>query len=298
MASLLDTVEDPGDLPNKYDVGIFGGPGSGKTTLLATALRRTVGRGLVLYTPRKEGYSGIGVLKRWRERIKFKPIDDFDEYYKWFKALRDDNPKLPPKLHFDWVAHDTFTGGVQLCIQKVLSKRPKEVHGKIKISGDEWGAIAGLLDTDLVQPYKSLPISTIWLMQEKDKRGRRKHGRLGPDVTPGAVAALSPAVLYMGRLYVKQDEEGNSERWLRIGAHDSMATKYRSFHDDYVPDVIKRPHITKLVEFLYEGGDCPFEEAIDIETEEEDDNDGEVVSLKRKSASTDDDTDPDDDQDE
>src|SRR5258708_7478896 len=146
--SLLDTVEDPGDEPNKSDVTVFGAMGQGKTSLLRTKR----GRGLVLYTPQKEGSAGKMVLKKWRKRIKVAQIDRFEQYRAWLIALRDDMPKRPKEEWYDSVAFDTLTGGLELKKAEVLAKRPQTARrGRIKITGPEWGQIADGLDQELIQ---------------------------------------------------------------------------------------------------------------------------------------------------
>lgn len=292
MPSLLDTLEDPGEVPDKTDAVIHGFSGSGKSSLMRT-LR---GRVAVLSTPQKEGSAGTMVLKKWNDRIKSTPINDIKDLGKWATAFRDDNPKRSEKERYNWLVFDTTTGLVQLAIQEVLAKRPRQVKlGKrVKLTGDEWGAVAAIMEQEVASKFLPLPINTLWLCQSKDKRRGKRKGQLGPDVNPAMLNALVPNTLFTGRLYMVRLADGSREQRMQIGETDDVVAKYRcSMFDTYVPTIIKKPHISRLIDFLYEGGDCPFDEAIEEpDEEEEDDEDLEVVGRK-----TDDDDDNEDDDD-
>lgn len=230
-----------------FSLCIYGRGGVGKTTLLGTM----PGRGLVIDVPQIEG--GTFVLEAAAERIDIKPLTAWDEIDDVFWFLK----KQPHQ--YQWVAIDSLTAMTQLAIRKTVGERDLDVDPN-KISLQDWGKV-GRLVGELIYRFRTLPIHTIWVAQER-KFGNEDQGDaklVGPDTSPSALQMLIPPLLLCGRLTIEYTLDGTAERHMRIKPHPEMYTKVRARAGLDVPAVIRNPDLGHLLKFLLGSGERPEE---------------------------------------
>jgi len=233
----------PGEKIPPPRVCIFGRSGIGKTSLLHTL----PGRGLVIDVPIAE--AGEFVLSDYADRIKCTTIsqwDDIDPVIEW--------------LHFgdhdiQWVAMDSATGMKHLAIRKTMREvEPSLTKDPHVIDTREWGKI-GTLQVNLYHKMNLLRLPVVWLAQERmhtleDDSGE-EYKAVGPDVSPMALSALIPSMMFVGRLFGAYNMDGKLERRLRLGPHHDYVTKARASSIKInVPAVVRNPSINKIVKYL------------------------------------------------
>lgn len=245
----------PGERIPPPRICVFGRSGIGKTSLLHTL----PGRGLVVDVPVAEG--GDWVLADYADRIKSTTIvawDEIDPVCEWLMFGEHD---------VQWVAVDSATGMKQLAIRKTqrevdvsLSKDPHVITDR------EWGKI-GTLQVALYHKMNMLKIPVIWLAQERSHRFTDDNGdeykAVGPDVSPMALSALIPSMMYVGRLFAAYNIDGQFERRLRLGTHKNYVTKARAISSTIqVPAVVRNPSLNDITKFLL-GKKVKLDEAPD-----------------------------------
>lgn len=236
---------------NGFGICIYGSGGVGKTTLIGTM----PGQGLVIDVPEVEG--GTVVLSDKADRIDVVSVSTWSEIEEKFWFLRD-------KPHpYQWVAIDSITAFTELAKRKTIAERGAltiEHADRHTLSQPDWGKV-GRLVGELVYQFRTLPIHTIWIAQERsfgnEETGERK---IGPDTSPSALQSLIPSMMLIGRLSVDlSDASGEWERRLRIGPHPMFYTKYRTTPDKDVPYWIVRPNLGTILKFLLGSGERPEE---------------------------------------
>lgn len=247
------TTYKPGEnVQQAFGLTIYGQGGTGKTTLIGTM----PGRGLIIDVPQIEG--GTFVLSDKADRIEVTSIETWDaiDNVYWFLKKGQHN--------YQWVAIDSITAMQELAKRKTVAERDLSADPH-KLTLPEYGKI-GQLVGELVYRFRTLPLHTIWIAQER-KFGADEDsaGMIGPDVLPSALAALKPSMLLVGRLSVEHTLEGGWERQLRIGPHPRFHTKCRARPGLDVPAAIRNPDLTRLLKYLLGSGERP-EEVQDIAT--------------------------------
>lgn len=225
-----------------FGLCIYGRGGAGKTTLIGTM----PGKGLVIDVPQVEG--GTFVLEDQADHIDVVPVEQWDEvesiYWHLQKGQHD----------YKWVAIDSITAFQELAKRKVIKERDLALNADPHtITLQEWGKM-GQLVGELVYRFRTLPIHTIWIGQE------RSHGEdkiTGPDIIPSALSALMPSMMLVGHLSVQQQEDGSWERVLRVGPHPEFYTKVRAKPGLTVPPVIAKPSLNTILKFLLGTGPAP-----------------------------------------
>ncbi len=230
-------VKDPGDISPSRGVCIYGRSGVGKTFLLGTM----PGRGLVIDVPQVEG--GTEVIADKADRIKVTTVETWEELDTVFKFLqRGDHP-------YQWAAMDSATAAQKLAIRKVVKERDlaSDPH---KITQQEYGVIGGLM-SELFYRFRTLKILTIWIAQERHHNSETDESSLlGPDVTPMALQALMPSMMFVARLFVTFTLGGSVERQLLVGPHPNYLTKCRARPGITVPGTIRNPNLEVLFKYL------------------------------------------------
>jgi phage nucleotide-binding protein len=226
-----------------FGICIYGRGGTGKTTLVGTM----PGKGLIIDVPQIEG--GTFVLEDKAANIDVVPVEtwnDVDGIYWYLRNQRHD---------YRWVAIDSITAFQELAKRKVVSERDLSADPHV-IALQEWGKM-GQLVGDLVYRFRTLPVHTIWIAQER-KHGSEEGGSVtGPDIIPSALSALMPSMMLVGRLSVQQDAEGKWQRQLRVGSHPDYYTKVRAKPGLDVPSLILKPDLGNILRFLLGSGPAP-----------------------------------------
>lgn len=247
----LAGVHKPGERsPNGFGLCIYGVGGVGKTTLLGTM----PGRGLIVDVPQIEG--GTLVLEGVKDRIDVKPIeswDDIDDVY-WFLSKQ-----IPSPTSYQWVGIDSITAMSELAKRKVIKERPLDSDPH-QITQQDWGKI-GQLVSELIYKFRTLPIHTLWVAQERKFDGATEQGpgKLGPAVSPMALGALLPSMLLVGRLSTEYAADGTLERQFMLGSHPSYYTKVRARPGLDVPRVCRNPNLAIILKYLLGSGPRPEE---------------------------------------
>lgn len=225
---------------------IYARGGVGKTTLVGTM----PGKGLLLDVPQIEG--GTFVLADKADRIDIVEIEEWDAIDEAYWNIKKGTWK------YNWVAIDSITAMQELAKRKVIKERNLDADPH-KITLPEWGEI-GQLVGELVYRFRTLPIWTIWVAQER-QHGNDDDGstprQLGPDVIASALRALQPSMMLVGRLAVAQNGDGRWERTLRVGPHPSYITKVRALPGKQIPDVLTKPNLNEILRYLLADGKKP-----------------------------------------
>lgn len=234
-AVLPGTYKPGSKPPSSIAVCIYGKGGVGKTTLLGTM----PGKGLVLDIPQMEG--GTVVLSD-KANIDVKEVtswNDVDAIY-WFLAKENHD--------YRWVGIDSITAMAELARRKTIKERTlaDDAH---TVSLQEWGKVGSLV-AELIYKFRTLPIATIWIAQERRHGGEMaQEAFIGPDVSPRALAALQPSMFLLGRLSVEQGLDGTYQRQLRVGPHPFYLSKMRASPGADVPPLIANPNLGKLLRY-------------------------------------------------
>lgn len=222
-----------------YGICVYGRSGAGKTRLLGTM----PGKGLVIDIPQIEG--GTFVLSDVADRIDIVPVAKWEEIQPIFWYLKRETHS------YNWVAIDSLSAMTELAKRKSLSERSLEADPHV-ISKQEWGKV-GRLCGELIYQFRTLPIHTIWIAQE------RKFGTgddddsgmtIGPDVSPSSLAALLPSMLLCGRLSVEHTMDGTWERHFRIGPAEGYYTKARTAPGIESPAIVRNPNLGEILTYL------------------------------------------------
>lgn len=244
--AILSGAYKPGPAQREaFSICIYGRGGVGKTTLVGTM----PGRGLILDTPKTEG--GTFVLENVADRIDIYPLKSWGDIQTAFWFLKKEAHK------YQWVAIDSITGVTQLAITKVIGEREIQADPH-KISLPEWG-IVGRLVGELVPDFRTLPIHTIWVAQERVFGEEGQPKVIGPDTSPAARQMLIPPLLLCGRLYLSYGLDGTQDRVLRILPHPEFDAKARSRPGQTPPAVIKNPNLGVILKYLLGSGERPAE---------------------------------------
>lgn len=209
------------------------------------------GRGLVIDVPQIEG--GTFVLGDVADRIDVTEVDSWnqiDDIY-WFLAKG--------KHDYRWVAIDSITAFQALAMRRVVKERDLDIDPH-KVTMPEWGTVGSLV-SEMVYRFRTLPISTIWIAQERNFKDddSARGSMVGPDVSPMVLGKLMPSQLLVGRLFVDQQIDGTWQRHMRIGPSSEYHTKYRARPDLNVPSVIREPNLGQLLLYLIKDGPRPDE---------------------------------------
>lgn len=245
----LPKLYKPGDQQasgQTFSVCIYGRGGSGKTTLLGTM----PGKGLVIDVPQIEG--GTFVLEAHAERIDVVPVETWNQIEEVRQYLDKGDHE------YKWVAIDSITAMQELAKRKTIADRGLDADPHT-ITLKEYGKIGQLLG-DLIYKFRLLPLHIIWIAQERSfgsDDGQRTT--IGPAVSPGALQALLPSMLLVGRLYVYERADGGWERRLRIGPSEDYYTKARAKPGQDVPPVVRNPNLSGIIRYLLGRGQRPEE---------------------------------------
>lgn len=242
-AASIKVYKPSSEAKQSFGVCIYGRGGVGKTTLLGTM----PGRGLVVDVPQIEG--GTFVLEDKADRIDITSVvtwNDIDKVYWYLQG---------GKHPYQWVAIDSITAFQELAKRKAVSERSLDADPHI-ISLQEYGKV-GQLVGELVYRFRTLPVHTIWIAQER--RGSEQQGGLiGPDIIPSALTALMPSMMLVGCLAVQQTEDGEWERQLRVGPHPEYYTKVRAKPGLKIDQVWARPNLEVILRYLLGSGPPPI----------------------------------------
>lgn len=243
--SLKNVYKPSVDAKQAFGLCIYGRGGVGKTSLLGTM----PGKGLVIDIPQIEG--GTFVLEDKADRIDVVPVESWDEVEPIYWFLKNQ------KHDYKWVAIDSITAFQELAKRKVVKERDMSLGADPHtITLQEWGKM-GQLVGELVYKFRTLPVHTIWVAQERRHGSDESGNVIGPDIIPSALSALMPSMMIMGRLSVQQNEDGEWVRHLRVGPHPDYYTKVRAKPGLKVPPVIQKPDIGGLLRFLLGSGPAP-----------------------------------------
>jgi hypothetical protein len=215
------------------------------------------GPGLIIDVPQIEG--GTFVLEDQADRITVTDVREWDAIDDVFWALQKKDRAQLPGIDFSrlkWVCIDSVTGMQQLAKRKVVKERDLDADPH-QISQNEWGKI-GQLVGELVFRFRTLPYATVFTAQERRHGGGEDGAEpvmLGPDVIPSALAALVPSLMIVGRMNVAAD----GERLLRVGPHSLFITKCRAKPGRSMPAVIRKPNLSRILQYLLADGKRPLE---------------------------------------
>lgn len=251
-------LHKPGGNLKSANIGIYGPGGAGKTTLIGTM----PGRGLLIDVPQIEG--GDFVLKG-KDNIDVVTVSEFKEINDIYWALaRKDKAELPDVEEYKWVAVDSVTAMQELAKRQVINERdiPEAAH---KVSPQDWG-YTGQLVAELLYRFSMLPISKIWVAQQRNFRGDEEFdipSQIGPAVLPSVLTALFPPTTMIARLSVVIDDDDSEVRILRVGQHPLYLTKCRAYPGRALPRVIREPDLGGILRYLFADGKRPkrFKEA-------------------------------------
>ena len=239
-------LEKPGDIPPSFGILIYGRSGSGKTSLLRTM----PGKGLVIDVRTKE--NGTNVLRAERERIDVFPLERWNE----LDDVR--NYLLHPDSQYRWVALDSITGLLSLAEEATIPRSASLSAAPRSLKGQEWGQMGGrvirLLDT-----LHSMKIYTLITAQEKRREVFDLGNVIVPDVIPMLLTPLTEPLLLIGHLRVEYLNPQQKEWQLRVQSHPTYYSKNRLPPEVSLelPDVIRDPHLGRLIRFIYGKGPAP-----------------------------------------
>lgn len=220
---------------------IYGKSGVGKTTLLRTL----PGRGLLIDVPQLEGgtevLAGVNTIEilhisEWSQ------LDDVETYVK-------QNMHTANNLEgYRWVAIDSITALQTLAKRKVVKERPisSDPH---QMTLQEFGKIKSLLE-EVIYRFRTLPIFTVWIAQERKFSNDDEPTTYGPDVLPSALNVLMPSLFLVGRYRPVTTLSGAYERHLQIAPSADTHAKFRARPDLVVPHTIRNPNISLLIQYL------------------------------------------------
>lgn len=246
--------------------GLYADNGVGKTTLLASIPPEI--RTLVVSADDEnvkplKGHSHIKVVKvsKWNDLA--------DIFQLFSKAYQDPDIISGKKPFFRCLAFDTYTRIQRLAVNKVvgyeLLKPGDEVQyidriPKLPQGWDGWQRV-GALAEEWLRYFCRLPVHTIFVFQEQERfeKGEEGGSKIGPAMTPYALAGIKDALEIIGRMYVevsagsggapdplvpaeksvegkKIHEDAKEVRKLLIGKHDRYITKGPTHKLGYVID--------------------------------------------------------------
>lgn len=239
----------------------YGEPGTGKTTLLGTFPK-------VLHLDIRE--NGSKVLKKIKG-LKTVSIDSTQELEDMYWYL------LKEKHDFETVGVDTAGGAQLLMIEEIMRKNKKK--GKPgdwgSMSQKMWGDV-GTKAKELFLNYRDLKdegMNVAFLAhrrifkanEDEDEDGpvSRIAPHMGPALSPSIVSTLNAAVDIVGETFIgekykvikdlktgKKKEERSIDYYLRIGPNSSYITKVRRPKGDKLPDSLKDPEYSDLLELM------------------------------------------------
>lgn len=240
----------------------YGEPGTGKTTLLGTFPK-------VIHLDIRE--KGSKVLKKIKglKTIAIDSVQELEDMY-WYL--------LKEKHDYETVGIDTVGGAQLLMIEEIMRKKKKK--GK---PGD-WGSMSMGMWGDVATKAKELFINYRDLRDEgmnvaflahrrifkvnededdDDQTISRIAPHMGPALSPSIVNVLNAAVDIVGETYIgekykiikdlktgKKREEKSINYYLRIGPNSSYITKVRRPKGDKLPDSLKDPEYSDLLELM------------------------------------------------
>jgi hypothetical protein len=199
------------------------------------------GKGLLIDVPQIEG--GTQVLSDAAQKIDIVPVSTWDEIDTIFWFLQKKNHD------YKWVAIDSITAFTELAKRKTIKERDISADPHT-ISLQEWGKIGALVG-EMVYRFRTLPVHTVWLAQERKYTSDDAPTMIGPETTPSALSDLLPGMLLVGRLYVQNLPGGGIERRLRIDTHPLYHAKARALPSVVVPSVVRNPNLGMILAYLF-----------------------------------------------
>lgn len=239
---LIERIRKPSASLSRVSVCIYGKGGVGKTTLLSTMPKK----GLVIDIPQIEG--GTSVLAGLKDDIDVLPVVNWAGLDEALKFLRGSDHG------YKWVAVDTITACQELARRKSVDERDGELDlDPYTLDQRDWGKI-GTLMGNLFYTLRLLSMNTILLAQESTRRTADGGDEYIPDVSPFSFRKLCPPQHLVARLYMWQvaDDNGNQtwERRLRTGHHATYYTKTRNDQSRVMADVLKSPHLGRILAWM------------------------------------------------
>lgn len=238
---------------------LYGDAGTGKTTILGTFPK-------VLHLDIRE--NGRKVLKKVKG-LKSASIDspqELEDMYWYLKEERHD---------FETVGIDTCGGAQLLMIEEIMKKKKKKGRAGDwgTMSQQMWGDVAGRMKETILD-YRDLDMNVVFICHsrifkanesedDEDENISRIAPKVGPAVSPSVVNVLNAAVDIIGETFIgekykitkdpktgKKTETKSVDYYLRIGPNSSYITKVRRPKGDKLPDVLKDPEYSDLIELM------------------------------------------------
>lgn len=210
------------------------------------------GRGLLLDVPQLEG--GTEVLAG-RDDIDIALVEvwaDLDDKFAYL--ARGKHP-------YKWVAIDSVTALQKLAKRKVIKEREISADPH-KTTLEEFGKINSLVE-EVVYRFRTLPIFTIWIAQERRFSSEDEASIWGPDVQPGALNIIMPSMMLVARYKASTTLEGVLERHLYIAPRPDTYAKYRAAPDLKVPAIIKDVNLADVIRYLNGNKEVTLHEVTD-----------------------------------
>lgn len=234
---------------------IYGRGGVGKSTMMGTM----PGKMLLIDVPQLEG--GTEVLDG-KDNIDIHTVITWDDVENVFKFLESG------KHEYKSVALDTVSALQVLAKRKIIKERPLDAAPH-KLTLPEIGQIAELCG-ELIYKFRTLPLFTIWLAQER-KFGNEDEGGgstvIGPAVYPSVLSALLPSMMMVARLRVVYDISGHMERQLFIAPSPDCYTKVRTRPGIKVPTATRTLDLRQLIRYFAGSPDATIDMVEDNEQE-------------------------------
>lgn len=254
MPIKLFSVDQP---PKAVGIAIYAQTGVGKTTLLGTM----PGRGLVIDVPQVEG--GAYVLADKADKIDGVLCEDWEDIDEIYWALsKKDKDVLPNVEEYRWVAVDSITGMQEMSKRKIINERDRNLGDDPHyLTLRERGGMGELVG-ELIYRFRKLPLSSIWIAQERIHGGGDNDPNpiiTGPDVQRGILSALKPSMAIMGRLELTLDERGRERRNLRVGpaGSEDYILKAKGLPGRKCPNLIREPDLGVMLRYLFGSGPKP-----------------------------------------
>lgn len=216
-------------------------------------LRDMPGAGMVIDVPQLEG--GTEVLSGC-DNIDIATVMDWPEIDEKFEYLKaGDHP-------YKWVAIDSVSAMQKLARRKIVKERP---IGDVqhKTTQPEYGQINALVE-ELIYRFRTLPIFTIWIAQERKFSSDEEASIVGPDVQPACLNALMPSMMLVARYRAITTINGELERHFYLQPRaDTYAKNRRVSQDIRVPAIIRDPNLYDVIRYLRGNKEVVLNEVVD-----------------------------------
>jgi hypothetical protein len=233
---------------------VYGRNKKGKTTFCTTP-----GKGKVLIADPEDGTARM--VRRDPDVWPVRKWEDLDELYNFLRL---------GKHTYEWAAIDGLTRMhhmalrfvMNMAAERSLDTKPSLVHPR------HYGQ-AGELTKEMLWQFHQLPIGIVYTAQERmvdssgsgdeDEESEEVAAQFVPDLPKGARASLNSIVDVIGRIYTvkapstKDPEKEVIQRRLWLEPHPSYDTGYRSDYASIMPQYLKNPTISRLVQLMMEG---------------------------------------------